>query len=981
MDNSLIETKLFRSSIKSICLVAFLVSMVSVALPTLANESFFLDIDENGETEALSDGLLVIRHMFGFSGNSLTAGAIAEDAQRSDPAEIQSHLDANSSYLDIDGDGSVDALSDGLLIIRRLFGFSGNALISGAVTTNSTRANSDQITSFLNTIIDTDNNGIADAVDIDTDNDGVIDSEDPAPFNDSISDWEIYATLDLDGDGVINRHDTDDDGDGTIDPLDLYASESSMAERISVKPWINEIYVESNPGRTVLKAEIAKYAEDSCEEIFLTPFNAEGDYIGDLDGGEGRTDGTQRGRSLKSYTGDYSHLDCTGLEHINGYGFVNAMVIRENGEGLSPDEVAGYALEANGECAEVVSFLERIVPNYGVCAGVSNHVLATSPQALLDAVTDGQEYSQYSMARAGAGNYGADFADWYEDDRHWTSSSGTTPWRNNFQIITWAPPESLPQPGTTELAVLEIPKPRNSIVKALLDSGWSKPMKNGNVFKIFQVSELADEHLENDGESTYSFVSEKIRPDYVDYLNFMMGKFNSFLGSPRAENYMHHFDYPESSAVLNELAFQRGNDDAKACWGAPAFFSAGSGGGYAGMSEESYRNNQNSSCYLDDQGEHHQTISAPIRNYDASYESGGDWEDNILTVGSDFDLRQQSEPTYGGTRPGTFREEISGGHFHEWTHTWEAFHYIVGAEMGTWKFATSGTVMHGLSIPIELYIREYMIDDSDYDGSEKMWSLEKYDNRDITNEWFHQWDYLAEWRAGNQDVEQVWSAYLIKQFGLEKVYSEFYRLIPGSGDFRVALHQTFGSTYDQLLQDAADWAATVNTHEDFRLLFDSADAFVANLNQSFNVSLLQARNASTPNQRYQTLYTYMGDTVPSGVGTDWMSVSYADSDSLALSEGTEVTVTRSESGQLQINGHDAYFYSGDTSVFHAGGLAVSDSWSAFTRYGERTSDLWFPVFIYDHDEDGLPDDYDPDYQTIYFTEDGKYRGDVWPGNE
>ena len=125
----------------------------------------------------------------------------------------------------------------------------------------------------------------------------------------------------------------------------------------------------------------------------------------------------------------------------------------------------------------------------------------------------------------------------------------------------------------------------------------------------------------------------------------------------------------------------------------------------------------------------------------------------------------------------------------------------------------------------------------------------------------------------------------------------------------------------------------------------------------------------------------MGDTEPSDVGTDWMSVSYADSDSLALTEGTDVTVTRSASGQLQINGHDAYFYSGDNSVFHAGGLAASDSWSTFTRYGERTSDIWFPVFIYDHDEDGLPDDYDPDYQTIYFTDDGKYKVDVWPGGE
>jgi len=29
----------------------------------------------------------------------------------------------------------------------------------------------------------------------------------------------------------------------------------------------------------------------------------------------------------------------------------------------------------------------------------------------------------------------------------------------------------------------------------------------------------------------------------------------------------------------------------------------------------------------------------------------------------------------------------------------------------------------------------------------------------------------------------------------------------------------------------------------------------------------------------------------------------------------------------------------------------------------------------------LPDDYDPDYQSIYFTEKGQYKLDVWPGDE
>ena len=38
-----------------------------------------------------------------------------------------------NSELDIDGDGESKPLTDGLLLIRYLFGFSGDSLISGAI--------------------------------------------------------------------------------------------------------------------------------------------------------------------------------------------------------------------------------------------------------------------------------------------------------------------------------------------------------------------------------------------------------------------------------------------------------------------------------------------------------------------------------------------------------------------------------------------------------------------------------------------------------------------------------------------------------------------------------------------------------------------------------------------------------------------------------------------------------------------------------
>ena len=38
---------------------------------------FSFDIDGDGETEALTDGLLVLRYLFGFSGTTLSEGAVS----------------------------------------------------------------------------------------------------------------------------------------------------------------------------------------------------------------------------------------------------------------------------------------------------------------------------------------------------------------------------------------------------------------------------------------------------------------------------------------------------------------------------------------------------------------------------------------------------------------------------------------------------------------------------------------------------------------------------------------------------------------------------------------------------------------------------------------------------------------------------------------------------------------------------------------
>jgi Leucine-rich repeat (LRR) protein len=110
---------------------------------------FSFDIDQDKEAKALTDGLLVIRHLFGFSGDSLIAGATSGSGQRTSPEAITGLLDDASSELDIDGDGEEKALSDGLLLIRYLFGFAGESLTTGAIGSGASRTTSEEIEAYI----------------------------------------------------------------------------------------------------------------------------------------------------------------------------------------------------------------------------------------------------------------------------------------------------------------------------------------------------------------------------------------------------------------------------------------------------------------------------------------------------------------------------------------------------------------------------------------------------------------------------------------------------------------------------------------------------------------------------------------------------------------------------------------------------------------------------------------------------------------
>ncbi len=110
---------------------------------------FSFDVDESQAAQPLTDGLLVIRHLFGFSGDALTSGAIAGLAGRGSSELISGYLTGADAELDIDGDGKSEPLTDGLLLIRYLFGFSGEALISGAIGTGAERDSAEAVEAYI----------------------------------------------------------------------------------------------------------------------------------------------------------------------------------------------------------------------------------------------------------------------------------------------------------------------------------------------------------------------------------------------------------------------------------------------------------------------------------------------------------------------------------------------------------------------------------------------------------------------------------------------------------------------------------------------------------------------------------------------------------------------------------------------------------------------------------------------------------------
>ena len=112
-----------------------------------------IDIDGNGQYDALTDGLLLLRRMFGLDGSALVTGTVASNATYTATADIEARIAILGDLADIDGNGEIDALTDGLLTLRYLFGLEGDTLINGVVASDATRTSAADIEAHLETLM------------------------------------------------------------------------------------------------------------------------------------------------------------------------------------------------------------------------------------------------------------------------------------------------------------------------------------------------------------------------------------------------------------------------------------------------------------------------------------------------------------------------------------------------------------------------------------------------------------------------------------------------------------------------------------------------------------------------------------------------------------------------------------------------------------------------------------------------------------
>ena len=111
-----------------------------------------LDVDGDGLVNALTDGALMARHLAFVHDEALIAASIGSGSIRTSARDIETRLLDMSPLLDVDGNGVIDAATDGLLLLRYLLGIRGDALVANALGQGARRIQASEVESYLQTL-------------------------------------------------------------------------------------------------------------------------------------------------------------------------------------------------------------------------------------------------------------------------------------------------------------------------------------------------------------------------------------------------------------------------------------------------------------------------------------------------------------------------------------------------------------------------------------------------------------------------------------------------------------------------------------------------------------------------------------------------------------------------------------------------------------------------------------------------------------
>jgi len=113
-----------------------------------------LDVDGNSSVDLLSDGALLVRYLSALPDEALVDGALGGGTPlRTTAAQIRGYLVNMRPLLDVDGNGAVDMATDGVLLLRYLAGLRGDALLAGdAIGAGARRATAPGIESYISSL-------------------------------------------------------------------------------------------------------------------------------------------------------------------------------------------------------------------------------------------------------------------------------------------------------------------------------------------------------------------------------------------------------------------------------------------------------------------------------------------------------------------------------------------------------------------------------------------------------------------------------------------------------------------------------------------------------------------------------------------------------------------------------------------------------------------------------------------------------------